>query len=94
MEGGWRIWQTPPTRFTDIEPLLPDLIIDVDTAARTHRTTPAVHRNIQRLTADLYGLLRSYRRRPGRTEPSLMVADRALRAAEAADAPLRIAVAK
>ncbi|MGP3632663.1 helix-turn-helix domain-containing protein [Streptomyces sp. 24-1644] len=94
VEDAWRIWQTSPTRFTDIEPLLPDLIGDVDTALRTPPTSPTEHRDIQRLAADLYGLLRSYCRRTGRTDLSLMVADRALRAAEDADDSLRIAAAK
>lgn len=44
------------------------------------------------MAADLYGLLRSYCRRTGRLDLSLMVADRAIRAAQDADDPVRIAV--
>ncbi|MFD4032655.1 helix-turn-helix domain-containing protein [Streptomyces sp. NPDC058637] len=94
VEEAWRIWQTSATRFTDVETVLPDLIGDIETALRTTRPAPAEHRDVQRLAADLYGLLRSYCRRTGRTDLSLMVTDRALRAAEEADDPLRMAVAK
>ncbi|MFD9541419.1 hypothetical protein [Streptomyces sp. NPDC060022] len=95
VEEAWRIWQTSPTRFTNIEAVLPDLIGDIETALRTpDDDKPAEQRDIQRLATDLYGLLRSYCRRTGRTDLSLMVTDRALRAAEAADDPLRIAAAK
>ncbi|MER6719905.1 helix-turn-helix domain-containing protein [Streptomyces halstedii] len=94
VEDAWRIWQTSPTRYTDIEPLLPDLIGDVHTAQRTHCADSTEHRDIHRLAADLYGLLRSYCRRTGRGDLALLAADRALRAAEDADDPLRIAAAQ
>ncbi|MFD7972088.1 helix-turn-helix domain-containing protein [Streptomyces clavifer] len=94
LEEAWRTWQTSATRFTDVETVLPDLIGAIETALRTTRRAPAERRDVQRLAADLYGLLRSYCRRTGRTDLSLMVTDRALRAAEEADDPLRIAVAK
>ncbi|GAA3031930.1 hypothetical protein GCM10020000_06100 [Streptomyces olivoverticillatus] len=54
----------------------------------------SARRDILRTAADLYGLLRSYCRRTGRHDLSLLVADRALRAAEDADDPLRIAAAQ
>ncbi|MFC1418355.1 hypothetical protein [Streptacidiphilus cavernicola] len=44
--------------------------------------------------ADLYFLLRSYLRRTGRVDMSMLAADRAMRAAEDADDPLRIAAAQ
>ncbi|HWU07558.1 MAG TPA: helix-turn-helix transcriptional regulator [Streptomyces sp.] len=94
VEDAWRIWQTSPTRFTDAEALLPALIGDVEAASRTHRTLPCELREVRRLAADLYGLVRSYCRRTGRTDLALMVTDRALRAAEDADDPLRIAAAR
>ncbi|WP_419994512.1 transcriptional regulator [Streptomyces boninensis] len=47
-----------------------------------------------RTASDLYGLLRSYTRRTGRLDLSLMVADRAIRAAQDADDPVRIAAAQ
>ncbi|MCX5207570.1 helix-turn-helix domain-containing protein [Streptomyces sp. NBC_00237] len=92
----WRTWQTSAARFTATEAVLPALIGDVEEAVRAHRrsTDPAARREILRTAADLYGLLRSYCRRAGRLELSLMVADRALRAAEDADDPLRIATAQ
>ncbi|WP_331730528.1 helix-turn-helix transcriptional regulator [Streptomyces sp. NBC_01174] len=94
VEDAWRIWQTSPTRFTDGEAVLPALIGDVEAALRAHRTSPSELRETRRLAADLYGLVRSYCRRTGRTDLALMVTDRALRAAEDADDPLRIAAAQ
>lgn len=95
VENLWRIWQTSPARFTEAEVLLPALIGDVETAVRAHRygNDPIERRETLRAAADLYGLLRSYCRRVGRSDLSLMVADRALRSAEDADDPLRIATA-
>ncbi|MFH8736811.1 helix-turn-helix domain-containing protein [Streptomyces sp. NPDC017964] len=91
----WHTWQTSPTRFTEAESVLPGLIGDVETTVRARRfgTDPTERRETMRAAADLYGLLRSYCRRAGRLDLSLMVADRALRAAEDADDPLRIAAA-
>lgn len=57
-------------------------------------TDAGERREALRVAADLYGLLRSYCRRIGRLDLSLVVADRALRAAEEADDPLRIAAAQ
>ncbi|HKR51528.1 MAG TPA: helix-turn-helix transcriptional regulator [Pseudonocardiaceae bacterium] len=92
----WRIWQSSRTRFTEAADVLPNLICDVELAVRIHRTgcDAAERREVLRLAADLYGLLRSYCRRTGRLDLSLMVADRAIRAAEGADDPVRIAAAK
>ncbi|MEV0493483.1 helix-turn-helix domain-containing protein [Streptomyces atratus] len=96
VEGLWRIWQTSPTRFTEAEAVLPMLIGDVEATVRARRygTDPTERREALRVAADLYGLLRSYCRRAGRLDLSLMVADRGLRAAEDADDPLRIAAAQ
>ncbi|MFJ1839918.1 helix-turn-helix domain-containing protein [Streptomyces sp. NPDC088175] len=97
VEAAWGTWQTSPTRFTSAEAVLPGLISDVEATAGAHRrgTVPAAERReVLRTAADLYGLLRSYCRRVGRLDLSLMVADRALRAAEDADDPLRIAAAR
>ncbi|NUK50096.1 helix-turn-helix transcriptional regulator [Streptomyces lunaelactis] len=92
----WRTWQTSPTRFTEAEAALPRLIGDVEGTVRARRygADAAERREALRAAADLYGLLRSYCRRSGRLDLSLMVADRALRAAEDADDPLRIAAAQ
>ncbi|MFJ8848405.1 helix-turn-helix domain-containing protein [Streptomyces cyaneofuscatus] len=96
VEQAWKIWQTAPRRFTEAEALLPDLVREVEGALRVQRTgtDAAERRDVLRASADLYGLLRSYYRRIGRLDLSLMVADRALRAAEDADDPLRIAAAR
>jgi hypothetical protein len=91
VENAWRTWQTSPTRFTDAAQTMPDLITDVEHTVRAHRNEPEPRRDALRCAADLYGLLRSYLRRTGRTDLSLMAADRAIRAAEDADDPLRIA---
>lgn len=96
VEAAWRIWQSAPRRFSDIAVVLPDLIADTEHAAKLHRTgsDAAARRETLRAAADLYGLLRSYLRRTGRVDLSLMAADRAMRAAEDADDPLRIAAAQ
>ncbi|MFE9410808.1 helix-turn-helix domain-containing protein [Streptomyces sp. NPDC006704] len=95
VEQAWRIWQTSQARFTKIAAVLPALIEDVEHAVRVHRAgnDPEARRDVLRTAADLYGLLRSYCRRTGRLDLSLMVADRAIRAAEDADDPVRIAAA-
>lgn len=98
VEQAWTAWQTSPHRFTEADALLPDLIRDVEGTLRALRTGTddgdGERRDVLGVSADLYGLLRSYYRRIGRLDLSLMVADRALRAAEDADDPLRIAAAQ
>ncbi|MFB7273928.1 helix-turn-helix domain-containing protein [Streptomyces sp. NPDC056244] len=96
VEQAWRIWQTSKARFTQAETTFPALIEDVEHALRAHRrgTDPDARRDILRTAADLYGLLRSYCRRAGRLDLSLIAADRAIRAAEDADDPVRIAAAQ
>ncbi|MFI1183945.1 helix-turn-helix domain-containing protein [Streptomyces sp. NPDC020799] len=95
VEAAWRMWQTSKTRFTDAAQVLPALLVDVEHAVRAHRvaTDAEARREVLRVAADFYGLLRSYCHRTGRVDLSLLVADRALRAAEEADDPLRIAAA-
>ncbi|MFI8988816.1 helix-turn-helix domain-containing protein [Streptomyces antimycoticus] len=96
VESAWRIWQSSKTRFTDMAGVLPGLIADTEHAARTARsaTDPARRRSIMRVRADLYFLSRSYLRRTSRLDLSMMAADRAVRAAEEADDPLRMAAAQ
>ncbi|MCD9591653.1 MULTISPECIES: helix-turn-helix domain-containing protein [Streptomyces] len=96
VDSAWRVWQSSRTRFTDMADALPDLIADTEYAARTHGPAahPGRHRSIMRVRADLYFLLRSYLRRTGRVDLSMVAADRALRAAEEADDPLRTAAAQ
>ncbi|MFC1408776.1 helix-turn-helix domain-containing protein [Streptacidiphilus sp. N1-12] len=96
VESAWRSWQSSPTRFTDAAEVLPALIADVEHADHAHRTDadPGERREVLRIAADMYFLLRSYLRRTGRVDLSMMAADRAMRAAEDADDPLRIAAAQ
>ncbi|MFG1667649.1 helix-turn-helix domain-containing protein [Streptomyces sp. Y7] len=96
VEQAWRTWQSSKDRFTAAALVLPDLIGDVEHAVRVTRAgnDPEARREVLRVAADLYGLLRSYCRRAGRLDLSLMVADRAIRAAEDADDPVRIAAAQ
>ncbi|KMS74188.1 transcriptional regulator [Streptomyces viridochromogenes] len=95
VEQTWHVWQDCKERFTEVARVLPSLIVDVERAVRAHRhaNDPAARRDVLRVAADLYGLLRSYCRRTGRLDLALMVADRAMRAAEDADDPVRIAAA-
>lgn len=96
VEAAWRSWQTSGTRFTEAAETLPDLVSDVEHAARAARAgnNPAERRAVLRAAADLYCLLRSYLRRTGRVDLATIAADRAQRAAEDADDPLRIAAAQ
>ncbi|MFJ6066593.1 helix-turn-helix domain-containing protein [Streptomyces tendae] len=96
VEAAWRSWQTSGTRFTDAAETLPTLVADTEHAARAARasTDEAERRAVLRAAADLYCLLRSYLRRTGRVDLATIAADRAKRAAEDADDPLRIAAAQ
>ncbi|MDH2427554.1 helix-turn-helix transcriptional regulator [Sphaerisporangium sp. TRM90804] len=96
VEAAWRMWQTSPTRFTDAAAVLPGLISDLERAVQAVRlgADDSARREVQRVAADLYFMLRSYCRRVGRVDLSLMAADRALRAAEEADDPIRIGAAR
>ncbi len=96
VEAAWRSWQTSPTRFSEAADTLPALIADTEHAVRVHRPGPdaGLRRDTLRVSAELYFLLRSYLRRTGRVDLSMLAADRAMRAAEDADDPLRIAAAQ
>lgn len=96
VEAAWRSWQSSPNRYSDAAAVLPGLISDTEHAVRARRTgtDPEARRETLRAASDLYGLLRSYLRRTGRSDLSMMAADRALRAAEDADDPIRIAAAQ
>lgn len=85
----WHTWQTSPHRYSELATRLPDLIADTEAALRQPD-----RRTSQRYAADLYGLLRTVTKRLGRTDLSLLVADRGMRAAEAADDPIRLAAAR
>jgi transcriptional regulator with XRE-family HTH domain len=95
VDTAWQIWQTSPRRYSEAGPLLPGLIADVEGAVRVLRgpADATDRREAARIAADLYFLLRTFTKRIGRTDLSLLVADRGLRASEDADDPLRIAAA-
>ncbi len=84
----WRVWQATAARFSGIAPLLPPLIEDVQSAERATRGEPS-HREVQRVAADLYFLLRTVCKRIGRPDLALLVADRGMAAAREAADPLR-----
>ncbi|MGB8941123.1 MAG: helix-turn-helix transcriptional regulator [Streptomyces sp.] len=96
VEAAWQSWQTAGDRFTQAAERLPRLVADVEHALRAARsgTDPEERRAVLRAAADLYCLLRSYLRRTGRVDLATVAADRAMRAAEDADDPLRIAAAQ
>lgn len=95
VDSAWSIWQGSPHRYTEISEVLPDLIIDVQAAQRgLAHGSPDERREGLRISADLSFLLRTFTKRIGRTDLSLLVADRGVLAAEAADDPVRMAAAK
>jgi transcriptional regulator with XRE-family HTH domain len=96
VDAAWSSWQTSPTRYSATGRLPPSLIVDVDHLTRRFDRGSATkeRRDAYRLAADLYFLLRTFCKRVGRLDLSLLVADRATRAAEVADDPLRMAAAK
>lgn len=96
VEAAWQSWQTSPDRFTRAAETMPNLVADLEHAVRAARagTDSAERRAVLRAAADLYCLLRSYLRRTGRVDLATLAADRAMRAAEDADDPLRIAAAQ
>ena len=96
VDAAWAAWQSEPTRYSATGPLLPDLVLDVEQATREFDGADETQQRREsfRLAADLYFLLRTFCKRIGRLDLSLLVADRAMRAAEAADDPLRMAAAQ
>lgn len=97
VDAAWSIWQGSPHRFSEASAALPALITDVLAAERSLAGVTAAEadrREAQRISADLYFLLRTFTKRIGRTDLSLLAADRGVLAAEAADDPVRLAAAK
>jgi transcriptional regulator with XRE-family HTH domain len=95
VDAAWSIWQGSEHRFTEASGVLPELITDVLATQRSLTGTSVdERREAQRISADLYFLLRTFTKRIGRTDLSLLVADRGVLAAEQADDPVRIAAAK
>jgi hypothetical protein len=96
VRSAWQIWQTSPYRYSKLAHQLPVLITDTDLAEQRYQSEGErlERRQVQRCAVDLYGLLRTVAKRVGRVDLSLLVADRAIRAAEAADDPHRLAAAQ
>ena len=96
VNAAWSTWQGSPHRYTEVSEVLPDLIIDVQAAQRglARSSSADEQREAQRISADLFFLLRTFTKRIGRTDLSLLVADRGVLAADAADDPVRMAAAK
>lgn len=96
VNAAWSTWQGSPHRYTEVSEVLPDLIIDVQAAQRglARSSSADEQREAQRVSADLFFLLRTFTKRIGRTDLSLLVADRGVLAADAADDPVRMAAAK
>jgi transcriptional regulator with XRE-family HTH domain len=95
VDSAWAVWQGSPRRYTGASTVIPGLVAEVQSAQRASGASGAVERReAQRIAADLYFLLRTFTKRIGRTDLSLLAADRSLQAAQAADDPVRIAAAK
>lgn len=96
VRSAWRIWQTSPYRYSKLATQLPVLITDTTLAEQHYQSEGErpERRQVQCCAVDLYGLLRTVAKRVGRVDLSLLVADRAIRAAEAADDPHRLAAAQ
>ncbi|WP_369634897.1 helix-turn-helix domain-containing protein [Nocardia sp. JMUB6875] len=93
IESAWAIWQNSGKRYSELLPVLPGLIRDIEATRRHCRFTPQ-HRQVAVVATELYGLLRTVTRRVGRSDLSYLVADRGVRAAEDADDPIRLAAAR
>lgn len=92
--NAWQTWQTSPRRYSQLATQLPILIADIEVTLRTCQADrKSNQRDIHGCASDLYGLLRTVTKRMGRTDLSLLAADRAIRSAEAANDPRRLAAA-
>lgn len=93
VDAAWRIWQGSPHRYTEGAEVFPALLSDVQRASRSFRAFGEAEqrREAARLSSDMYYLLRTFAKRIGRTDLSLLAADRAIAAAYDSDDVLRIA---
>jgi hypothetical protein len=84
VRSAWRIWQTSSYRYSKLVNQLPVLITDTALAEQRYQSEGErpERRQVQCCAVDLYGLLRTVAKRVGRGDLSLLVADRAIRAAE------------
>lgn len=95
VSAAWTIWMRSPHRYSEMSQLLPALIRDAQAARRALRgSAPDQRREGHRISADLYFLLRTFTKRIGRTDLSLLVADRGVLAADAVGDPVLMAAAK
>jgi transcriptional regulator with XRE-family HTH domain len=96
VEAAWRTYQSSPNRFSDTSVLLSPLVVETEHALRSYcgLGESVQRREVHRIAADLYALLRTYCKRTGRMDLSLLAADRARRSAQEADDPLRIAASE
>lgn len=93
--SAWETWQTSATRYSQLTPELPALVVETERSLRSGGDVSAAdRREVQCCAADLYALLRSVAKRLGRVDISMLAADRAIRAGENADDPLRLAMAQ
>lgn len=92
----WHVWQHSPRRYSQVDALAPSLVTEVEQQFRMLQGNDVCseRREIARHASDLYGLLRSFCKRVGRIELSLLSAERAIRTAELADDPVRLAAAQ
>jgi transcriptional regulator with XRE-family HTH domain len=88
---GWVLWHNSPSHRTDVGRILPALLTDTRTAART---APEPDRRVANaLLADVYALAQHVIVWASETELAWTVADRAMSAAHAADTPAALASA-
>ncbi|MFC3891626.1 helix-turn-helix domain-containing protein [Lentzea rhizosphaerae] len=93
--SAWETWQTSATRYSQLTLELPALVVEAEQALRGGgNLSAAERREVQRCAADLYALARSVAKRLGRVDVAMLAADRAIRAGENADDPLRLAMAQ
>jgi transcriptional regulator with XRE-family HTH domain len=91
----WRAWQTSPQRYSQLVGQLPQLIVDIESAVLEHQAEAVTSlRQVRGCAVDIYSLVRTVTKRIGRFDLSLLAADRAVRAAEAANDALRLGIAQ
>jgi transcriptional regulator with XRE-family HTH domain len=91
----WWAWQTSPQRYSQLVGQLPQLIVDTESAVQAHQAEAVTSlRHAEGCAVDLYSLVRTVTKRIGRFDLSLLAADRAVRAAEAANDALRLGIAQ
>jgi transcriptional regulator with XRE-family HTH domain len=92
----WNTYQQSANRYSDTIGLLPGLIRDIGQATRAFNATGELEqrRQANRLAVDLYLLVRPVAKYLHRQDLMLMAGDRGVLYAEAADDPVRLAVAK